>query len=107
MFTQRSIIPCWHCTMRASCPNCDTSAQPSLRAVPWIPIPFNRLKGQDDVHQGISTPMSTQPVEPKPALSPNLVQIGSPIEDVIKQRLLEERARLESEAGVAKREVHH
>src|SRR6202167_1896383 len=51
--------------------------------------------------------MSTQPVEPKPAHSPNLVQIGSSIEDVIQQRLLEERARLESEAGVAKREVHH
>jgi predicted nucleotide-binding protein (sugar kinase/HSP70/actin superfamily) len=51
--------------------------------------------------------MSTQPVEPKPAHSPNLVQIGSPIEDVIQQRLLEERARLEREAGVAKREVHH
>src|ERR1700733_11874031 len=51
--------------------------------------------------------MSTQPVEPKAAHSPNLVQIGSSIEDVIQQRLLEERARLESEAGVAKREVHH
>src|ERR1700691_4371866 len=51
--------------------------------------------------------MSTQPVEPKPAHSPNLVQIGSSIEDVIQQRLLEERARLEQEAGVAKREVHH
>src|SRR5271154_5119527 len=51
--------------------------------------------------------MSTQTVDPKPALAGNLVQIGSPIEDVIKQRLLEERARLENEAGVAKREVHH
>ncbi len=30
---------------------------------------------------------------------PNLVQIGSPIEDVIQKRLAEERARLEQEAG--------
>src|ERR1039458_6550151 len=36
----------------------------------------------------------------------NLVQIGSTIEDTIQQRLAEERARLEREAGVAKREVH-
>ena len=51
--------------------------------------------------------MSTQPFEPKPAVNPNLVQIGSPIEDVIQKRLAEERARLEQEAGVQKHEVHH
>jgi predicted nucleotide-binding protein (sugar kinase/HSP70/actin superfamily) len=38
--------------------------------------------------------------------SANLVQIGS-IEDVIRQRLAEERARLEKEAGIAHREIHH
>src|SRR5215831_1905064 len=47
--------------------------------------------------------MSTQPIEPKPALPVGLVQI----EDIIQKRLAEERARLEREAGVAKREVHH
>jgi predicted nucleotide-binding protein (sugar kinase/HSP70/actin superfamily) len=36
-----------------------------------------------------------------------LVQIGQSIEDTIQQRLAEERARLEQEAGLAKREVHH
>jgi predicted nucleotide-binding protein (sugar kinase/HSP70/actin superfamily) len=46
--------------------------------------------------------MSTQPIEPKPAPPVGLVQI----EDIIQQRLAEERARLESEAGVVKREVH-
>src|ERR1700761_7119443 len=51
--------------------------------------------------------MSTQPFEPKPAVQPNLVQIGNSIEDVIQQRLAEERARLEQEAGLPKREVHH
>src|SRR5436309_13239494 len=51
--------------------------------------------------------MSTQTVDPKPQSSANLVQIGSTIEDTIQQRLAEERARLEREAGVAKREVHH
>ena len=51
--------------------------------------------------------MSTQTFEPKPAPSAGLVQIGSGIEDVIQKRLAEERARLEREAGVAKREVHH
>src|SRR5512140_3453509 len=51
--------------------------------------------------------MSTQTVDPKPQSSANLVQIGSTIEDTIRQRLAEERARLEREAGVAKREVHH
>jgi len=38
--------------------------------------------------------------------SANLVQIGS-VEDVIQQRLAEERARLEREAGVPKQENHH
>src|SRR5215472_9626527 len=51
--------------------------------------------------------MSTQPFEPKVSPSPNLVQIGSPVEDIIQQRLAEERARLEREAGLTKREVHH
>src|SRR5215470_272179 len=51
--------------------------------------------------------MSTQPIEPKPAPSAGLVQIGARIEDVIQQRLAEERARLEREAGLVKREVHH
>src|SRR5499425_1704209 len=50
--------------------------------------------------------MSTQTIEPKPSPSASLVQIGS-VEDVIQQRLAEERARLEREAGVVKREVHH
>src|SRR5579864_7922756 len=50
--------------------------------------------------------MSTQPMEPKPATPAGLVQIGTHIEDVIQQRLAEERARLEREAGVVKREVH-
>ncbi|MGB9456613.1 MAG: hypothetical protein WCB12_11245 [Bryobacteraceae bacterium] len=50
--------------------------------------------------------MSTQTVEPKASPSANLVQIGS-IEDVIQQRLAEERARLEREAGVSKPDVHH
>ncbi|HLI83304.1 MAG TPA: hypothetical protein VKV17_05255 [Bryobacteraceae bacterium] len=36
-----------------------------------------------------------------------LVQIGQSIEDTIQQRLAEERARLEQEAGLARREVHH
>jgi len=50
--------------------------------------------------------MSTQTVEPHLSPSANLVQIGS-IEDVIQQRLAEERARLEREAGVPKQDVHH
>jgi predicted nucleotide-binding protein (sugar kinase/HSP70/actin superfamily) len=49
--------------------------------------------------------MSTQSVEPKAMPSPNLVQIGS-VEDIIQQRVAEERARLEQEAGIAHREVH-
>jgi predicted nucleotide-binding protein (sugar kinase/HSP70/actin superfamily) len=51
--------------------------------------------------------MSTQSFEPKAILPANLVQIGSPVENAIQQRLAEERARLEHEAGVPKREVHH
>jgi predicted nucleotide-binding protein (sugar kinase/HSP70/actin superfamily) len=51
--------------------------------------------------------MSTQPVQPKPAMPVGLVQIGQSIEDTIQQRLAEERARLEQEAGLARREVHH
>ena len=50
--------------------------------------------------------MSTQTVEPQVSPSANLVQIGS-IEEVIQQRLAEERARLEREAGVPKQDVHH
>ncbi len=51
--------------------------------------------------------MSTQPFEPKANHPASLVQIGSSVEDVIAQRLAEERARLEAEAGIAKRETHH
>ena len=51
--------------------------------------------------------MSTQPVQPKSAPLEGLVQIGASVEDVIQQRLAEERARLEREAGVIKREIHH
>src|SRR3569623_718893 len=50
--------------------------------------------------------MSTQPFEPKVMPSANLVQLGSSVEDVIQRRLAEERARLEAEAGIQKREVH-
>ena len=48
--------------------------------------------------------MSTQPVSPN---ATGLVTIGQSVEDVIQQRLAEERARLEGEAGLAKHEVHH
>ena len=51
--------------------------------------------------------MSTQPFEPKPALGSGLVQINPSIEDIIQKRLAEERARLEKEAGLETREVHH
>jgi predicted nucleotide-binding protein (sugar kinase/HSP70/actin superfamily) len=51
--------------------------------------------------------MSTQPLEPKAIPPANLVQIGASVEEVIQQRLAEERARLEAEAGLAKRETHH
>src|SRR5208282_226501 len=50
--------------------------------------------------------MSTQPFEPKPAPSAGLVQINAGIEDIIQKRLAEERARLEREAGLMKREMH-
>jgi predicted nucleotide-binding protein (sugar kinase/HSP70/actin superfamily) len=51
--------------------------------------------------------MSTQPFEPKPNLGTGLVQINQSIEDIIQKRLAEERARLEHEAGLETREVHH
>jgi predicted nucleotide-binding protein (sugar kinase/HSP70/actin superfamily) len=51
--------------------------------------------------------MSTQPFEPEVMPSGNLVQIGSSVEDVIQHRLAEERARLERESGIVKRELHH
>jgi len=51
--------------------------------------------------------MSTQPFQPTPTQPVGLVQIGQSIEDTIQQRLAEERARLEQEAGLAKREIHH
>ena len=50
--------------------------------------------------------MSTQPVEPKPA-NGSLVQINAGIEEVIQKSLAEERARLEREAGLGKRGLHH
>ncbi len=50
--------------------------------------------------------MSTQPFEPKPNLEPGLVQIRA-IEEIIQQRLSEEKERLEKEAGLQQREVHH
>src|SRR5947208_11925210 len=53
-----------------------------------------------------SITMSTQPVQPKATLPEGLIQIGSSVEDIIQQRLAEERARLEQEAGFAKKEVH-
>jgi predicted nucleotide-binding protein (sugar kinase/HSP70/actin superfamily) len=48
--------------------------------------------------------MSTQPFEPKATPPANLVQIGTSVEDTIQQRLAEERARLEREAGLVE---HH
>lgn len=51
--------------------------------------------------------MSTQPFEPKPSLGTGLVQINKSVEDIIQQRLAEERARLEREAGLEQKEVHH
>lgn len=51
--------------------------------------------------------MSTQPFEPKPNLGSGLVQIQQSVEDIIQARLAEERARLEQEAGLEKKEVHH
>ena len=49
--------------------------------------------------------MSTQPVDPNPKA--NFVQIGSSVEDMIQQNLAAERARLEREAGLRKKEVSH
>ncbi|MCX6624415.1 MAG: activator of (R)-2-hydroxyglutaryl-CoA dehydratase [Acidobacteria bacterium] len=40
-------------------------------------------------------------------MATNLVQINNPIEQLIQQRVAEERARLEQEAGLPKHEVHH
>src|SRR5437763_684413 len=51
--------------------------------------------------------MSTHTIDPTPTPSANLVQIGTTIEDTIQARLAEERARLEREAGLVKRDVHH
>ena len=55
--------------------------------------------------------MSTQPVKPKPALDPALVQIhpsaGESIERIVEKRLAEERARLEAEAGLRVKQTHH
>jgi predicted nucleotide-binding protein (sugar kinase/HSP70/actin superfamily) len=50
--------------------------------------------------------MSTQPFEPKPDVGAGLVKIQS-IEEIIQQRLAEERQRLEKEVGLEKRGVHH
>jgi predicted nucleotide-binding protein (sugar kinase/HSP70/actin superfamily) len=51
--------------------------------------------------------MSTQPIQPKATPAAGLVQIGSSVEEIIQQRLAEERARLEQEAGLPKKELHH
>ena len=51
--------------------------------------------------------MSTQPFDPKATPQAGLVQIGTSIEEVIQQRLAEERARLERETGFVPRPVHH
>jgi len=50
--------------------------------------------------------MSTTPIQPKPVPQAGLVQIGQSIEEIIQQRLAEERARLEQEAGLSRKEVH-
>ena len=55
--------------------------------------------------------MSTQPFEPKPTPAKGLVQIGADpqaaLEAIIQQRLAEEKARLEKEAGIKKTDYHH
>ena len=57
--------------------------------------------------------MSTQPFEPKSnqPLAKDLVQIGADpqaaLEAIIQQRLAEEKARLEREAGIQKKDYHH
>ncbi|HUP04717.1 MAG TPA: hypothetical protein VMU19_12055, partial [Bryobacteraceae bacterium] len=51
--------------------------------------------------------MSTQSVTPEISPSAGLVQIGSStVEETIRQRLAEERARLEREAGIARHDHH-
>ncbi len=50
--------------------------------------------------------MSTAPFSSLPKSSPGLVQI-SPKEAMIRQRLEEERSRLESEAGIERKSIHH
>lgn len=50
--------------------------------------------------------MSTTPVQEIPKIASGLVQIASK-EELIQQRLQEERARLEREAGIEKRQVSH
>jgi len=51
--------------------------------------------------------MSTQTVTPELSPSANLVQIGSAgVEENIRQRLAEERARLEREAGLVQHDRH-
>ncbi len=50
--------------------------------------------------------MSTQPFEPKAAPPPVLYRSIPASKSVIQKRLAEERARLEREAGVVKRETH-
>jgi predicted nucleotide-binding protein (sugar kinase/HSP70/actin superfamily) len=49
--------------------------------------------------------MSTQPIEHKPAMG--LVQLDPSIEAAIQRQIEEERARLEREAGLQQRGVHH
>jgi predicted nucleotide-binding protein (sugar kinase/HSP70/actin superfamily) len=49
--------------------------------------------------------MSTSTIPP--TTNPGLVQISSTVEDAIRQRVAEERARLEREAGLTHRELHH
>ena len=69
-----------------------------ILAIRWISISFNRLTGARYSQTGKRDclSMSTQPFEPKVMPSGNLVQIGSSVEDVIQQRLAEERERLEN-----------
>ncbi len=49
--------------------------------------------------------MSTPAIDPNPAA--DLVQIGDPVEEVIRRRVEEERARLEREMSLGRRQVHH
>src|SRR5579862_421880 len=70
-------------------------------------FPFNRLTGNMASIWESRRTMSTQPFDPKMTPTANLVQIGSSIEDIIQQRLVEERERLEREAGVVHHATHH